>query len=585
MTRTLLVAVAATVACARIAAPPVSPPTDAHPLPLVAVRAYDAIAPVFPREAAMAVVAFMQQYWRLAGNPGYNASLDEIRQRLVRAGFADGSNNDVPFVRLDEYPATAPGWDHSVGTVAIEGDPVPVLSRARDRVPLAINSFSTPAGGLVARLVDIGRGTPADYDRANVRGAVVLGDAGLGVLWREAVRGRGAAGVISTEIAPYIRPRNPDALTEEQKDVLQWGSIPYDEARRGFGFKASWRAAERLRDAMKQTPGVRVRVEIASSFHTGPHRSVVAEIPGRSRPHERIVIVAHVQEPGANDNASGCGTMVAMASALRQAIRSGAVAPPERTLTFMWLDEMRGSRQWLKSRPDEARGVQYMFSMDMTGQNTDRTGGTFLIEKQADPTSAWPRPSDPNSEWGATRIAPESLKGSLLNDLHIAVARHRARDTGWIVRTNPYEGGSDHTVFAEAGVPSLLNWHFTDRYYHTNLDTIDKVSPDEMANVGIAVATSAYALASADIQDALAALALLERAAAARLALERQQGAALVAAAPDRAAAEKVEVQVIAAWIKWYEEAFDSVLTLPASGATSELRAAAAAARARLQGH
>ena len=67
----------------------------------------------------------------------------------------------------------------------------------------------------------------------------------------------------------------------------------------------------------------------------------------------------------------------------------------------MWVDEIRGSRQWITSRPNEARGVQYMFSMDMTGEDTAKTGGTFLIEKQADPSAVWERPSDPHSEWGA----------------------------------------------------------------------------------------------------------------------------------------------------------------------------------------
>ena len=131
-----------------------------------------------------------------------------------------------------------------------------------------------------------------------------------------------------------------------------------------------------------------------------------------------------------------------------------------------------------------------MFSLDMTGEDTTKTGGTFLIEKQADPSAVWPRPSDPHTEWGASKVQAESLKGSLLNDLHLAVAMRRAKDTKWVVRTNPYEGGSDHTAFADAGVPSLLNWHFTDRYYHTNLDRPDKTSPAEMTNVGVAVATS-----------------------------------------------------------------------------------------------
>ena len=114
----------------------------------------------------------------------------------------------------------------------------------------------------------------------------------------------------------------------------------------------------------------------------------------------------------------------------------------------------------------------------------------------------------------------------------------RAKDTGWIVKTNPYEGGSDHTEFKNAGIPALLDWHFTDRYYHTNLDRPEKTSPAEMVNVGAAVATSAWFLASAGEKDALATVDLVSRAAGARLALEKTQGAT---------------AQIMAAWRKWYE--------------------------------
>ena len=151
------------------------------------------------------------------------------------------------------------------------------------------------------------------------------------------------------------------------------------------------------------------------------------------------------------------------------------------------------------------------------------------------------------------------------------------------MKTNPYEGGSDHTIFASAGVPSLLNWHFTDRYYHTNQDTLDKVSAAEMEHVGVTVATSAYVLAAAGEADALALLGLLEEAAVARLALERRQGTGLVSAASDPASARQTEALVIAAWIKWYGEAFDSVASLPAGEATPALRRRIDAAQAALR--
>ena len=106
-----------------------------------------------------------------------------------------------------------------------------LLSRERDRVSLAINSFPAPADGVRAPLIDVGDGLiEADYAGKAIRGAVVLGDAGLGRLWQEAVKKRGAIGVVSTEIAPYIRPSDPATMSDAQKDVLQRGGIPYDAA-------------------------------------------------------------------------------------------------------------------------------------------------------------------------------------------------------------------------------------------------------------------------------------------------------------------------------------------------------------------
>ncbi len=213
------------------------------------------------------------------------------------------------------------------------------------------------------------------------------------------------------------------------------------------------------------------------------------------------MIAAHVQEPGANDNASGVATLAELARALRLGIAGGRIPRPDRTLTFLWLEEISGSRQWLKDHPQDAKNVRYMFSMDMTGEDVRKTGGSFLIERWPDPGAVWDRPWDPHTEWGRGEVRAEQLKGDLINDLHLAVCLRVARKTGWTVKTNPYEGGSDHTVFGAAGVPAVLDWHFTDRYYHTNLDTPDKTSAGEMRNVGVAVAASAWLLASAKESD------------------------------------------------------------------------------------
>jgi Zn-dependent M28 family amino/carboxypeptidase len=210
----------------------------------------------------------------------------------------------------------------------------------------------------------------------------------------------------------------------------------------------------------------------------------------------------------------------------------------------MWLDENRGSEQWIKDDAERAKNVVAMMSLDMTGEDTAKTGGTFLIEKSPDPSAIWERPSDPHTDWGSSKVDRAIVRGHLLNDLHLAVALRRARDTGWTVRTNPYEGGSDHTIFTRAGVPALLNWHFTDRYYHTNLDTVDKVSAAEMGHVATIVATTATFLATADRSDGPDLERLITEAERARLATEQAQGAT---------------VEMLTAWKQWYAEARASI--------------------------
>ncbi len=557
-------------------------------LPLVTESFHAVISNRFDPQNSRGLVSFMDRYWRLAGNAGFEASQDEIRRQLLQVGFDSvehmGQKADLPRVWYEAFPNEGHGWDHTEARVTMIGnEQVPdevLLSRERHRVTLAINSFPTLVGGFVAPVVDVGQGSsPGDYEGKGIRGSIVLGDAALDDLWKAAVVEHGAAGVISSELAAFVSPDLPGVAPSPREtwDVVQWGAIPYDNGRRSFGFKASPRATARLRERLKAGV-VTARVDIQSSFTERPNRTLIAEIPGSSRARERIVLVAHVQEPGANDNASGCGTLLELARTLRRAIQRGELPPPSRTITFLWVDEGRGSDEWLKTHPDLAREIQYMFALDMTGNDTSKTGGTFLIEKAPDPSAVWHRLSDPHSDWWTGDPYKGPLTGTLLNDLHFAMCLRRGRSTGWDVRMNPYEGGSDHTTFVKAGIPAVLNWHFTDRFYHTNLDRLDKTSGGEILNVGVAVGATTMLLATATEADSLDVTRLLAAAASLRLDLEINQSSALVLQAFDRAAAEAEGRELFAAWQKWYVEALESVGRLPVAGPTEKLTDAVGAA-------
>jgi aminopeptidase YwaD len=544
--------------------PPVSPDLARTLDPVI-----DALWSRFSRRSAMGHVVYISQFWRLSGNLGYDATINRVHARLLAAGFQDrtppGAATSSTWV--EEYPNAGKGWRYTVGTLALEHGGAPeeiLLSREQTNLAVCINSFSTAPGGVVLPLVDVGSGDKdEDYAGKTVKDSIVLGAADPVQLWRHATA-RGARGIISTSLGAYVSPDRPGAVAtpREEWSILQWGSIPYDDVRKGFAFKATPRAAAALRHALAHDSHTTVRAEVASTFSTKPNRLLVAEIPGRVAPKERVVITAHVQEPGANDNASGVATLTEMARAMRAGIRAGAIPQPDRTITFLWLEEISGSREWLKDHAEDAKSVRYMFSMDMTGENTRKTGGTFLIERWPDPGAVWDRPWDPHTEWGRSEVKAETLKGDLINDLHLAICGRVSTRTGWVVKTNPYEGGSDHTVFGEAGIPAVLDWHFTDRYYHTNLDTADKTSPSEMRNVGVSVAATAWILASTGESTALAVAQVVARAGTARVAIEEGEGAKIAAAESDRSRARLRQDQIVQAWKKWYGEAVRSAVRL-----------------------
>ena len=186
---------------------------------------------------------------------------------------------------------------------------------------------------------------------------------------------------------------------------------------------------------------------------------------------------------------------------------------PKRTLTFLWGLEIRSTQRFIQQDSARARGIRWGMSLDMTGEDTKKTGGTFLIEKMPDPSAIWTRGDDHHTAWGGSVLTEDKMTPHYFNDFVIGRAMDEARGTDWIVRANPYEGGSDHTPFLSARKPGLLLWHFTDEYYHTDGDRLDKVSADELRHSGITALISGLTIASADASTARGVIAELERAA------------------------------------------------------------------------
>ena len=534
---------------------------------------FDLVRPAFSGKNAFEQTAFMDQYFRWPGNTGFNASIRRVEGILKSTGYVEESaakSGEVLTYRIEHRPMRTPAWEPVGATVTIGDGRDTVLSFATNRNMLAINSFSTPDTGVLAQVVDVGKGSPADYERVAVAGKIVLVESNVGRAFGEAVQKRGALGVLAYNMPAYTQPA---AHTHS----IQFGSIAYDSAKKSWGMPISRDALDRLRAAMAKGPTL-ARVRTESKMYPSDELTLVAEVHGSTAPAERFVVSAHVQEPGANDNASGVGDLSEMARVLGTLVRNGSLRP-KRTITMLFGLEITQTRNFLADDSIRTRGVRWGLSLDMTGEDTKKTGGTFLIEKMPDPSAIWTRGDDHHTEWGGSPVTKEQLVPHYYNDYLLARCLDQAATTGWVVRTNPFEGGSDHTPFLQFKKPGALFWHFTDVYYHTDGDRIDKVSVSELTNVGEAAMAAVLTLTSADGATARDLVAEIERAALSRLDTELALSRAALAAGGDRAK----ETDILRTWTDYYVAALHTMTDIEVGGSSAQTLAAIDAAAARVK--
>jgi hypothetical protein len=305
---------------------------------------------------------------------------------------------------------------------------------------------------------------------------------------------------------------------------------------------------------------------------------VIAEVKGTVRPNERFVLSAHAQEPGANDNASGVGAQTEMARVLAVLSRNNS-ARPKRTITMIFGNEIAQTRNYLAADSARTREVMWGLSLDMVGEDTGKTGGTFLIEKMPDPSAVWTRGEEKHSEWGGSPLTKDRIVPHYFNDFLLARALDQASTNGWVVKTNPFEGGSDHTPFLTAKKPGVLFWHFTDRFYHTDGDVLEMVSPVTLKNVGVTALVSALTLTTADGAVARRLVEEVERAALARLVTED----ALSQKALTDGKKKADEIEILQTWTDYYIGAIDAMRDIEVGGSSQQTIRAIEAAKGRVR--
>lgn len=507
---------------------------------------YEQVRKAFQEKSAFETVAFVEQRWRLPGNSGFNESIYYVEKILLNAGYVQenmASPDDKLTYRIEKRPMRRKTWEPVDALVEIVGEKEPLLSFKTNRNMLAINSASTPEGGYEAEVLFLPKTSADVLATQDLQGKILYADQPVSMVDR-AVSGKGTIGVIGYSLPSYTQP-------EKHTNSIQFSSITQvDSAKKqGFGILLSTAARTRLKNALAKGP-VRLRVKIETKSYIAEELTLVADIKGNAKPTERFVFSAHVQEPGANDNASGVGTLAEMASVAARLFKEKSVIPA-RTISFLWGDEISSTRRYIVEDTVRARGIKWGMSLDMVGEDTKKTGGTFLIEKMPDPSAVWTRGEEKHTEWGGSPLPESAIVPHYFNDFMLSRCLDQAATNGWVVKTNPFEGGSDHTPFLNAKIPGLLLWHFTDVFYHTDADRIDKVSAWEMKNVGVSALVAAYSLTANDKLMVEYLIKEYEQSAIKRLNIEF----ALSKTAIEKGGNKATEIHILEVWAKFYVDA------------------------------
>ena len=394
---------------------------------------------------------------RLTGSPAYKRSAEWAAEQFRAAGIKN--------VKLEPFTIPA-AWERG-------------YARGRIVAPVERHLYveslgwapSTPAGGVRGEIVKVG-----DLDQEKIKAQAGRLKGRIVMLDLATIFAHGFASFAKIPAA-FQAFKDAGALAvvvgdRESNNVLN--AFSFDWAARLDPLPVAQVGMEdaRLIDRFLDRGAVTIEFEYQNRVGGATEvNNVIAEIPGRDRGDEWLIIGAHLDSwdygTGAQDNGSGVAMVLEAARAI-----AAMPQPPRRTIRFaLWGGEeqgLLGSGAYVRAhRAEMARCVAVL--------NTDNGAGHpkgWKVEGRKDVATAM-----------------RDISKTLLEDLSgDGLSEEVSFDT-------------DHGHFMLEGVPALDLWVEMEGYgkiHHKASDTLDKVNAHSLALGAAIVAVTAYAVAERD---------------------------------------------------------------------------------------
>ncbi|HEX7374470.1 MAG TPA: M28 family peptidase, partial [Steroidobacteraceae bacterium] len=486
----------------------------AAPTTLIDDAVVEALASELSGDSARRTLDVISGSHRMRASRGFDEAAQFVAARLRDYGLedvevmqfaADGRTMfgtqrsrpawDVDAAELWELQSENGQWRRSARVADWNSTP---LSLAQD----------SESGDVTTALIDVGSGTDErDYAGKDVRGNLVLVSSQPEDVQALAVDRHGAAGIVS-----YAQNQRT-AWWGEDASLLRWGHLRTFSATPAFAFMITPQQARAWQARLAEGNPIQLEAHVQARRHEGHYEIVTARIRGADPrlADQEIAFSCHLDHPhpGANDNASGCATILEVARTYAKLIREGRLARPARSLRFLWPPEIEGSTILLNARPDLARRFVAVVHMDMVGGGPETKAVFHVTESPASlPTFV----SDVAKSFGEF-VNEQSLAHASGESARYPLVELDGGKEPLLAQMSEFSNGSDNEVFTEGSfrIPTIYLNDWPDRYIHTNRDVPENIDPTKLKRAAFIGAASAWYLANVDTGKADGLVSLLER--------------------------------------------------------------------------
>ncbi|MFC1552502.1 hypothetical protein ACFL6P_08065 [Candidatus Latescibacterota bacterium] len=433
----------------------------------------------------------MWQYDKWSTLPMWQNTAREVRTIMLERGFDEAEIVDTPADGVTQFGTwTNPiGWDVKQATLEVI-EPAGLPDEFRylcDYLanPTSLNNYScpTPPEGIVTELVLLERSNEAELRNLDADGKIILVSSGSRGM-KKYLDANGVLGIVSDEIESL----NKDFITANQwlngwSDFYGGWQMNASDSRNNFGFAVSKKKGDYLRNLLRSGQTVKVRAKIDSRYFTDDSLPYVSGLlKGSGSDGEEVLIAGHMYEWGANDNCTGCGSILESVGTLNDLIDAGILPRPKRSI-----------RVWM--------GFELYGSMAFTMHNLDRMRTKTIASVCCD---------TPAEDYDASRTgfsvtrninACPSFTDAVFPELVGKYYSRYAPDKRW--KAVPFASGLDN-FFGDPliGVPlNSVSFNNGSHLHHNSMDTIDTVDPRTLRELSILNAVYLYYMADAGVDD------------------------------------------------------------------------------------